>query len=59
MAETKDPSGALFRVAQPKPLRHASVTGTGTVSGTRYRVAAWMHTISWGARAERRRWTRV
>ena len=50
MDETKNLSGALLPVAEPKTPQHPNYTGGSCViAGRRYGIAGWVHTIQQGA----------
>jgi hypothetical protein len=50
MAETKDLSGALFRVAEPKTPKHPNYTGSCVIDDRHYWIAGWVRTIQQGER---------
>jgi hypothetical protein len=50
MAETKELSSVLFRVAEPKTSNDPNYTGSCVIDGRRYWMAAWLHTIPQGER---------
>jgi len=51
MAETKEMSGALFRVGDRKSEKHPHLSGRCLIAGVHYRVAAWMNEVQRGERA--------
>ena len=48
MAETKELSGALFGVADPKTPNDPKYTGSCVIDGRRYWIAGWVLTIPQG-----------
>jgi hypothetical protein len=49
MAETKDLSGALFRVAKLQTSKHPSYSGSCVIDSRHFRIAGWTHATQPGA----------